>query len=90
MIFELLESFNEVIKKYDNKKFFKLNIVGSGYEYDNIKKYIDDNKLTENIFLLGPVYDENEIANYFLLLCVFLQTNQGSLYLKVWVMVFLL
>ena len=79
MIFELLESFNEVIKKYDNKKFFKLNIAGSGCEYDNIKKYIVDNKLTENIFLLGPVYDENEIAKLFSTSLLCISPNQSGL-----------
>lgn len=79
MIFELLESFNEVIKKYNKKEFFKLNIAGSGSEYDNIKKYIDDNKLTKNIFLLGPVYDENEIAKLFSTSLLCISPNQSGL-----------
>lgn len=57
-IYLLLEAYLAVYKRYENIPL--LNIVGSGDEYDNIKKFISDNALENKIKMLGAIYDINQ------------------------------
>lgn len=71
-IYELIEAFIEAKKKCNVKNFLKLDIIGNGEEYENIKALILEQKLSNCIFLHGAIYDEEELANYFAqsLLCI--------------------
>lgn len=42
-----------------------LRIVGSGDEFEDIKKWINENKMNQSIVLEGAVYDENVLAKFF-------------------------
>ena len=79
MIYELIEAYILAKKNINAKDFFTLNIVGKGEEYSNIKLFIKEKKLTNSIFLLGPIYDEVQISKLFTksLLCI--SPNQAGL-----------
>lgn len=62
-IYELLNSYLEAISK--NPSVPILEIIGHGDEYDNVKKWISENKLDEKIILHGKVYDESLLKTYF-------------------------
>ena len=62
-IYELLNSYLEAKKEID--KLPVLNIIGGGDEYDNIKSWLSKNKLENDIFLLGKIFDENKLSHYF-------------------------
>lgn len=51
----LLNAYLEAYKI--NNNIHKLNIVGEGDEFNNVKLWIERNKLDNKIFLLGPIYD---------------------------------
>ena len=62
-IYSLLESYKEAKKeKHDVPK---LNIIGYGNEYENIKKWIDENNFQDDIYLLGKIFDESQLSKYF-------------------------
>jgi len=59
----LLESY---LKAYRiDQHIPELHIVGDGKEYNKIKNWIDDNKLSKKVILLGPIYDEDKKAEIF-------------------------
>ena len=62
-IYELLDSYLEAKKKKSDLP--NLNIIGDGDEYQNIKNWIAENNLENNIFLRGKVFDENILCEYF-------------------------
>lgn len=62
-IFELLEAY-EFAKK-STPKMPKLNIVGKGDEFDNIKKWIENTNNKDNIILHGAIYDEDILEKMF-------------------------
>jgi len=68
---ELLKTYSIVFEKY-KEITPKLLIIGEGPEESKIKKFILDNKLSEKIKLLGGIYEEEEIKEYFnkSLICV--------------------
>ena len=79
MIYELIEAYIVAKKRVSNKDFYKLNIVGKGEEYVNIKLFIKERELTNSVLLLGPIYDEVKISKLFAksILCV--SPNQAGL-----------
>lgn len=58
-IFDLIEAYRILI----NNKSIALNleIIGDGEEFDNLKKYIDDNNLTNYITLHGNVTEDDKL-----------------------------
>lgn len=79
MIYELIDAYLLAKKKSNSKDFFTLTIVGGGTEFSKIDFFINENKLTKNIFLLGPIFEEEIVSELFLksLLCV--SPNQAGL-----------
>ena len=69
-ISELIEAYKMANEKSDHLPI--LNIVGDGPEKDSIKQQIYSLGLENKIFFLGPIYEEEELKNYFLeaLLCI--------------------
>jgi glycosyltransferase involved in cell wall biosynthesis len=63
-IFELLESYKAAVDKYD-KKPNRLHIVGGGAEYENVQKWIMENKLKNNIVLHGAIFEESILSELF-------------------------
>ena len=59
----LLEAYKQANKV--NPALPILNIVGGGVEYDNIKKWIEQEGLQHKVFLIGPVYDKELKREYF-------------------------
>jgi len=62
-IYELLNSYLEVYNL--QKDIPNLEIIGGGDEYENITDWITENKLTNNVFLRGKIFDEKVLCNYF-------------------------
>lgn len=58
-ILTILKAFNLAIKKQNN---ITLTVVGDGENYDDCKKYIEDNKLEQYIFLKG--WQSNPVPYY--------------------------
>jgi glycosyltransferase involved in cell wall biosynthesis len=78
-IYELIEAYVLAKKNINTKDFFSLNIVGKGEEYSNIELYIKEKKLTNSIFLLGPIYDEDKISKLFSKSILCISPNQAGL-----------
>lgn len=57
----------------------QLHIVGDGAERQNLEKYVSDNKLKDNVYFHGAIYDERKLAECFseALLCI--SPTQGGL-----------
>lgn len=62
-IYELLHSYLKAKKQTD--KLPILNIIGGGDEYDNIKSWLSENNLTNDVYLLGKIFDEKTLSHYF-------------------------
>ena len=71
-IYELINAFIEAKNKCNVNDFPCLDIIGEGYEYENLKKLIEKHKLTDSINLCGAIFDKKELAKYFskALLCI--------------------
>ncbi|RPD91726.1 glycosyltransferase [Aureibaculum marinum] len=77
-IIELLDCY---LKAYllVGESLYNLQIIGEGPEKDNIATFIKKNHLNKKVKLLGGVYDQNTLKNYFMssILCV--SPNQAGL-----------
>jgi len=62
-IFDLLEAYNIAFTK--NPSIKPLIIIGDGEEYDNICNWIAVKNLSNNIQLIGAIYDQNKLKNYY-------------------------
>ena len=62
-IYELLEAYLMAYQKDFNVQ--PLIIVGTGYEIDNVISWIEENKLSKNIFLKGAIYDQEALQSIF-------------------------
>jgi glycosyltransferase involved in cell wall biosynthesis len=60
---KLLENYLKAFMQNPNIPI--LYIIGGGDEYDNIKKWINQKKLHEKVFLEGPIFDEKLLSVYF-------------------------
>jgi len=71
-VFELVECFLKAKNLSQGELNLKLEIVGEGPEHKLLDTYIKENNQQEYIFLLGPVFDEVELAKFFsrALLCI--------------------
>ena len=62
-IYELLESYKTAKKA--NSKVPRLEIIGGGDEFENIKVWILENEFENDVFLRGKIFDENLLSSYF-------------------------
>lgn len=71
-IYELIDAYIEAKTKCNSDKFFYLDIIGKGEEYENLKVMIEERGLTKSIVLHGAIYEEEELAKYFskAILCI--------------------
>ena len=60
---ELLSAYKEVLE--EGKKLPILNVLGAGSEFESIRQYIEENGLSNRVFLRGAIYDIREKAKYF-------------------------
>ena len=60
---QLLFSYKDAFQQ--NTAVPKLQIIGGGDEYEQIKKWINDNGLAEKIVMMGPIYNEEKKAELF-------------------------
>ncbi|MEO9281595.1 glycosyltransferase [Acinetobacter sp. WA-87] len=58
-IFTLIEAYHQLLKIDEN--ILKLEIVGDGDEFDNIKNYIAEHSLEKNIILHGKITSDKEL-----------------------------
>lgn len=58
----LLDAYEEL---KDTCQLPRLNIIGKGPDYDEIKKWIEDHNMQDIIILRGAIFDINEKAKYF-------------------------
>lgn len=77
-IFTLLEAYNNAFKSFMEYPY-KLVIIGDGDEKENIKKWIIDNKQTDNVLLKGAIFNENILMEYFQKSLVCVSPNQAGL-----------
>ena len=59
----MLDSYKKALDLSEN--FLPLIIIGDGEEFNNIKTWITDHNLEENIHLKGAIFDTNELEQYF-------------------------
>ncbi len=59
----LLDQYKEAYNS--NIDIPNLNIIGGGNEYDNVKKWINNNSLCHKIHLIGPVFDKTLKRQFF-------------------------
>lgn len=76
-IIELLYAYNEAFLK--NSNIPNLNVIGDGTEMPNIIKWVNDKKLNDKINLLGAIYDNNILQNYFKNALACISPNQAGL-----------
>ncbi|WP_282056651.1 glycosyltransferase [Maribacter luteus] len=62
-IYALLNSYLEAFLY--NKNLPQLILIGDGDEYQNILEWIEQNQLTNKIFLKGKIFDEKILSSYF-------------------------
>lgn len=62
-IYELIETYKKYYYKNTNPK--PLHIIGDGPEYGAIKKWIQNNKLTEHIIMHGSIYKHDILEKHF-------------------------
>lgn len=56
----------DALKIISSKNFkYKMLFVGSGQDEEELKKYINQNNLTDNIIMCGNITDRNLLANYY-------------------------
>ncbi|MBN6529774.1 hypothetical protein BFR77_16560 [Acinetobacter pittii] len=58
-IFDLIDAYRILIQK--NSTTLKLEIIGDGEEFDNIRNYIYENNLQKNIVLHGSITDDSKL-----------------------------
>ncbi|MEI8129573.1 MAG: glycosyltransferase [bacterium] len=75
-IYELLDSYFEVSKKLNLPQ---LNIIGDGDEFIKIQEMISFYKLDDKIKMLGPIYDDIILENYFSSAIACISPNQAGL-----------
>jgi len=71
-IFELLNCYFAAIKHFGKNKYYELNIIGGGNQYNEILDFVKTHGLEDKIKILGPVFDEKLLSHYFskALLCI--------------------
>lgn len=60
---KLLENYFQAFLQYENIPI--LYIIGDGDEYENINKWINQRKMHEKVFLIGPIFNEKVLSEYF-------------------------
>lgn len=78
-IYELIEAFIQVKDNRDANNFLRLEIIGEGAEYENIKNLIELHGLSSSILLHGPIYEERLLVKYFSQALVCISTDQAGL-----------
>lgn len=73
----LLESYQEAFLK--NNYLPTLKIIGGGNEFDKINQWIVDNKMEQNIILLGPIFESKKKATFFKNALACISPNQAGL-----------
>lgn len=76
-LFELLEAYSAVANGI--KTIPKLNIIGDGEAFGDVKSFIENNNLSESIKLLGAIYDEEILSEYFLSSIACISPGQAGL-----------
>ncbi|MEM2704399.1 MAG: glycosyltransferase family 4 protein [Candidatus Bathyarchaeia archaeon] len=56
-IFDLLKAWVSIVKR---RPMAKLLIIGDGSELENVKRYIKESKISDNVILTGPIYGEEK------------------------------
>lgn len=62
-ILTLLENYKFAYNIYPD--VLPMNIIGGGEEYNKVKKWVEENGLSNKVFLRGPIFDIKEKASYF-------------------------
>lgn len=73
----LLDNYLEAYKS-DNS-VLPLDIIGGGDEYSNIEQWIEKNNLKEKVFLAGPIFDDEILADYFSRAVLCISPDQAGL-----------
>ena len=74
---ELLQSYNEVYLR--NSNINKLVIIGDGEEMEFVQNYTLENNLTSKVEIVGSLFDEKQIAAYFMDAVACISPNQAGL-----------
>ncbi len=74
----LLESYKSALKK-SRSRLSDLIIIGKGPLEKDLKKFIAENQLLEKVKLVGAVYDEKILSNYFRKAICCISPNQAGL-----------
>lgn len=77
-IIELLECYLEAYKSI-GESLYSLQIIGEGPEKENIVDFINKSKIEHKVKMIGGVYDQNNLKNYFLSSILCISPNQAGL-----------
>lgn len=75
-IHSLLESYFQASRYHTMPQ---LHIIGGGEEYDAVKDWIVTKKLNDSVVLHGPIYDEDQLASFFLRSLACISPGQAGL-----------
>jgi glycosyltransferase involved in cell wall biosynthesis len=78
-IFELINAYKDTIVINEKFKYYKLEIIGDGEEFQQIKNIINDNILTSNIILRGKITSDVELAHAFNRAIICVSPDQAGL-----------
>ena len=73
----LLQSYKDCVQRRSDVP--DLIIIGSGEEYAAIREWIDQNKLSDKVFMTGAVYEEEKLRQYFLNAYAVISPDQAGL-----------
>lgn len=76
-IFELLEGYKSACSMCDMVP--KLIIIGDGEDSDSVKAWVKENHYEQQILLLGAIYDEKTLSEYFSRAIVCISPDQAGL-----------
>ena len=78
-IYELITCYIKAKNKIDSEKFYKLEIIGNGVEFEGIQSMIKKYDLGDSIILHGSIFDEVKISEIFKRAIICVSPNQAGL-----------
>ena len=76
-LYEILEYYNKLVKTGTRLPLF--NIIGKGPEKDRLESFILEHDLAQYVKMIGPIYDDDVLCNYFRDAIICISPDQAGL-----------